>query len=159
MSKTTSITYQFRKATIKDVKAIHVLVNQFARKEEMLPRSLNEIYENIRDFFICLDDEKIVGAAALHILWEDLAEVRSVAVASTYQRKGIGGKLVKKCLKDAEALGVEKVFALTYHPGFFKELGFHDVDKDALPQKIWGECLKCHKFPECNELAVIKELG
>ncbi|MBI5408974.1 MAG: N-acetyltransferase [Nitrospirae bacterium] len=153
-----STKFQIKKATIKDVKTIHSLVNQFAVKNEMLPRSLNEIYENIRDFYVCRDDGKIVGVAALHILWEDLAEIRSVAVSSNYQRKGIGAKLIKKCLKEAETLEVEKVFALTYHPGFFRELGFHDIDKNALPQKIWGECLKCHKFPECNELAVIKEL-
>jgi amino-acid N-acetyltransferase len=158
MKKKTSAACQLKKAVMKDAKVIHALVNQFARKDEMLPRSLNEIFENIRDFFICLDDGKIVGVAALHILWEDLAEIRSVAVANNYQGKGLGKKLVKRCLREAQALGVEKVFALTYHPGFFKELGFHDVDKNSLPQKIWGECLKCHKFPECNEIAVIKTL-
>ncbi|RJQ50695.1 MAG: N-acetyltransferase [Nitrospiraceae bacterium] len=157
MKKKTS-GYRFQKATIKDAKTIHTLVNQFAGKDEMLPRALNEIYENIRDFFICLEDGRIVGVAALHVLWEDLAEIRSVAVADNYQRKGIGGKLVKQCLREARGLGLKKVFALTYHPGFFRGLGFHDVDKNSLPQKIWGECLKCHKFPECNELAVIRIL-
>ncbi|RJQ22843.1 MAG: N-acetyltransferase [Nitrospiraceae bacterium] len=156
--KEKALKLRIEKAVIKDAKTIHAFVNQFARKDEMLPRSLNEIYENIRDFFKCLDDGKIVGVAALHILWEDLAEIRSVAVSTAYQGKGIGKKLVKKCIVEAQALGLEKVFALTYQPGFFRELGFHDVDKNALPQKIWGECLKCHKFPECNELAVIKEL-
>lgn len=156
--KKTSNNYQLKKATIGDAKLIHAFVNQFANRDEMLPRSLNEIYENIRDFYLCFDKKEIIGVAALHILWEDLAEIRSVAVSHKYQRRGLGKKLVKKCLKEAELLGVKKVFALTYHPGFFKELGFHDIDKNALPQKIWGECLKCHKFPECNELAVIKEL-
>ncbi len=122
----------------------------------MLPRSLNEVYENIRDFFICVNNGSIV--AALHILWEDLAEIRSVAVLRKYQGKGIGKKLLRQCLKDAKALGVKKVFALTYNPVFFKDLGFKDIDKNTLPQKIWKECLKCHKFPECNETAVIKEL-
>jgi len=158
MRKKSLLNLKIRKAVITDTKAIHTLVNQFANKNEMLPRSLNEIYENIRDFYVGLDSDKIIGAAALHILWEDLAEIRSVAVSNNYQGKGIGKKLVIKCLKEAEALGVKKIFALTYHPGFFKELGFNDIDKNALPQKIWGECLKCHKFPECNELAVIKEL-
>lgn len=143
---------------MKDAKEIHVLVNQFAKRDEMLPRSLNEIFENIRDFFICAEDGQTVGTAALHVLWEDLAEIRSVAVTNSHQGKGIGRKLVKRCLREARALGVKKVFALTYHPGFFKELGFSDVDKNSLPQKIWGECLKCHKFPECNEIAVIKTL-
>lgn len=158
MKKKIASKYKIRKAVITDTKAIHALVNQFANKDEMLPRSLNEIYENIRDFYVCLDNEKIIGVAALHILWEDLAEIRSVAVSQNHQRKGLGKKLVIKCLKEAESLGVKKVFALTYHPGFFKELEFEEVDKNALPQKIWGECLKCHKFPECNELAVIKKL-
>lgn len=158
MGKKSLNNLKIRKAVITDTKAIHTLVNQFANKNEMLPRSLNEIYENIRDFYVGLDSDKIIGAAALHILWEDLAEIRSVAVSNNYQGRGIGKKLVTKCLKEAEALGVKKIFALTYHPGFFKELGFYDIDKNALPQKIWGECLKCHKFPECNELAVIKEL-
>jgi len=158
MKNKASRAHQLKKATMKDAKEIHALVNQFAKKDEMLPRSLNEIFENIRDFFVCLEEGKIVGTAALHILWEDLAEIRSVAVADNYQGKGIGKKLVKRCLREAQALGMQKVFALTYHPGFFKELGFYDVDKNALPQKIWGECLKCHKFPECNEIAVIKPL-
>ncbi len=158
MKKKILTNHQFRKATIGDAKLIHAFVNQFANRDEMLPRSLNEIYENIRDFYLCFDKKEIIGVAALHILWEDLAEIRSVAVSHKYQRMGLGKKLVKKCLREAELLGVKKVFALTYHPGFFKELGFHDIDKNSLPQKIWGECLKCHKFPECNELAVIKEL-
>jgi amino-acid N-acetyltransferase len=158
MKKMTTHTYQLKKATMKDAKEIHALVNQFAKKDEMLPRSLNEIFENIRDFFVCLEEGKIVATAALHILWEDLAEIRSVAVASDYQGKGIGKRLVKRCLREAQSLGVGKVFALTYHPGFFRELDFNDVDKNSLPQKIWGECLKCHKFPECNEIAVIKTL-
>ncbi len=158
MKEKTALNLLIRKATMHDVKAIHSIINQFAGKDEMLPRALNEIYENLRDFFICLDDEKVIGAAALHILWEDLAEIRSVAVLNDYQMKGIGKKLVTRCLKEASALGVAKVFALTYHPGFFKKMGFKDIDKNALPQKIWGECLKCHKFPECNELAVMKTL-
>ena len=158
MKKKSSAKFQYKKALITDTKAIHTLVNQFANKDEMLPRSLNEIYENIRDFNVCLENDRIVGVAALHILWEDLGEVRSVAVARDYQRKGIGKRLIKNCLKEADKLGVKKVFALTYHPEFFKGLGFADVDKNSLPQKIWGECLKCHKFPECNEVAVMKEL-
>ena len=147
-----------RKATVKDVAAIHDLIKRFAKKYDMLPRSLNEIYENIRDFFVYIDNDAIVAAAALHILWEDLAEVRSVAVSKEYQSIGVGKKLVMQCIKEAKKLGVNKVFALTYAPEFFKEMDFEEVDKNSLPQKIWGECLKCHKFPECDESAVIKEL-
>ncbi len=149
---------QIRKAYIKDAIFIHSLVNRFAKDDEMLPRSLNEIYENIRDFFICEYKGEIIGASALHILWENLAEIRSVAVSKEYQKKGIGKKLIDRCLKEAKALGVEKVFALTYNSKFFKKLGFKDIDKNTLPQKIWGDCLKCPKFPECEEVAVIKML-
>ncbi len=149
---------QFKKATIKDARAIHSLINKFAKREDMLPRSLNEIYENLRDFFICVNNGSIIAAAALHILWEDLAEIRSVAVEKKYQGMGIGKKLINRSLKEAKFLGIKKVFALTYYPDYFRELGFADIDKNELPQKIWGECLKCHKFPECDESAVIKEL-
>ena len=144
-----------RKAKVNDAKAIHDLIKRFARKYDMLPRSLNEIYENIRDFFVCIDNDSIVAAAALHILWEDLAEIRSVAVSKEYQGIGVGKKLVRQCMKEAKKLGVKNVFALTYAPEFFTEIGFEEVDKNTLPQKIWGECLKCHKFPECDESAVM----
>lgn len=149
---------QIRKATIKDAPSIHSLVNKFAKKDEMLPRSLNEIYENIRDFFICEDNGEIIGTSAVHILWENLAEIRSIAILKEYQQKGIGKKLIERCLKEAKALGVKRVFALTYNPMFFKKFGFKDIDKNTLPQKIWSDCLKCPKFPKCEEAAVIKIL-
>ena len=150
---------QFKKASLKDAKAIHSLVNSFARKEDMLPRSLNEIYENIRDFYVCFNNDTIVGTAALHILWDDLAEIRSVSVSNKYQRQGIGRKLIRNCLNEAKKLGVNRVFALTYRPGYFKELGFNEIDKNELPHKIWGECLKCHKFPDCDESAVLMNIS
>lgn len=149
---------RIRKAVIADTKQIQKLVNEFARKEEMLPRALNELYESIRDFFIYEDGVKILGVCALRILWEDLAEIRSLAVQKEHQRSGIGKALVRKCLKEARDLGIKRVFALTYQPAFFKKLGFEDTDKAKLPQKIWGDCLKCHKFPECDENAVIINL-
>lgn len=149
---------KIRKAVIGDVKEIHNLINRFAKKDKMLPRSLNEIYENIRDFFVCIDKGKVVGVSAIHILWEDLAELRSIAVLNEYQRKGIGKSLLEYCIKEAKALGVKRVFALTYNPEFFKDSGFKDIDKNTLPQKIWGDCLRCPKFPECDEVAVIKEI-
>ncbi len=150
---------QIKNATLKDAKLIHALVNKFAKKDEMLLRSLSEIYENIRDFFICKVNDKVVGTSALHILWDNLAEIRSMAILKKYQQKGIGKKLVEHCLKEAKALGVKRVFALTYNPEFFRKLGFKDIDKKNLPQKIWGDCLKCPKFPKCEEIAVIKTLS
>ena len=149
---------RIRKAKISDLKQVHKLINDFARREQMIPRSLNEIYETLRDFVVCEDYGDICGVCALHIMWEDLAEIRSLAVDKKYQKKGIGKTLVKQCLKEAKALGLRKIFALTYQPAFFKKIGFLDIDKSSLPQKIWGDCLRCHKFPECDEQAVIFNL-
>ncbi|MBN2653801.1 MAG: N-acetyltransferase [Nitrospirae bacterium] len=151
-------TQKIRRATISDAKTIHKLVNDHARKEQMLPRSLNDIYECIRDFFVYDESSAIKGVCALKIVWEDLAEVRSLVVADEFQGKGIGTSLVKKCLEDAVNLGVTRVFSLTYRVDFFKRLGFKDINKNKLPQKIWGDCLKCHKFPDCDETAVIINL-
>lgn len=149
---------KIRKAKISDIKQVHKLINDFAKREEMIPRSLNELYENLRDFIVCEDNGNICSACALHIMWEDLAEIRSLAVKREYQKIGIGKKLVIQCLKEAKSLGIKKVFALTYQPEFFKKIGFADIDKSNLPQKIWGDCLRCPRFPECNEYAVIKNL-
>lgn len=146
---------KIRKAKIQDIKKIQKLINEFAKKGEMLPRSLNELYENIRDFFVAEEGNEIKGVCALHILWEDLAEVRSLVVKRDYQKKGIGSDLVKKCLREAKSFGVKNVFVLTYIPDFFKRLGFTEIDKSKLPQKIWGDCIKCPKFPECDEVALI----
>lgn len=148
-----------RKAKITDVKTIHRLVNEFAKKGEMIPRSLNDLYENIRDIFVYEDRDEIKGVCALHILWEDLAEVRSLSVRLDVQGIGIGKKLVTTCVKEAKMLGIKRLFALTYHPEFFEKMGFVVTDKSKLPQKIWGECLRCPKFPECDESAVIMNLS
>lgn len=146
-----------RKALVPDIKSIHKLINEFAKKGDMLPRSLNELYENIRDFLVFEEDNEIKGVCALHILWEDLAEIRSLAVKRESQKKGIGTILVKKCLNEAKKLGVKRVFVLTYVPEFFKRAGFKELDKSKLPQKIWGDCIRCPKFPECDEVALIYE--
>jgi amino-acid N-acetyltransferase len=146
---------KIRKAKISDIKAIHKLVNEYGKRGEMIPRSLNDLYENIRDIFVCEDKGGIKGVCALHVLWEDLAEIRSLAVTMDAQGTGIGKRLVSVCVKEANNLGIYRIFALTYHPDFFKKIGFKDIDKTKLPQKIWGECLRCPKFPECDESAVI----
>ena len=150
---------KIRKAKIADIKSIHRLVNEFAKKGEMIPRSLNDLYENIRDIFVCEDRGEIKGVCALHILWEDLAEIRSLSVKLASQGTGVGRRLVSACVKEAEKLGIRKIFALTYHADFFKKIGFSEIDKSELPQKIWGECLRCPKFPECDETAVIRVMG
>ena len=149
---------KIRKAHISDIKEIQKLVNEFARKEQMIPRSMNELYENVRDFVVADEKDGIVGACALHVLWDDLAEVRSLAVKKEFQKKGIGRKMVRSCIKEAKDLGIKRVFVLTYQPEFFKQLNFKDTDKASLPQKIWGDCIRCPKFPECDEHALIRNV-
>ena len=149
-----------RKARMADVKGIHGLIAEYARKGDMLPRSLADIYENLRDYFVFLgNDGELVGSAAIHIMWEDLAEVRSLAVREGEMRRGIGTQLVESCISEAIVLGIARVFALTYKPEFFEKLGFHVVDKSELPQKIWTDCLKCSKFPDCDEVALVADFS
>ena len=147
-----------RKAKIKDIKQIQQLIGYFAGLDVMLPRSLNELYENIRDFWVYEDKGKLSGCAALHISWDDLAEIKSLAVAKNKQAKGIGRDLVSACIAEARVMGAKKIFVLTYKPGFFKKIGFKKIKHDALPHKIWAECINCCKFPNCQEIALLKVL-
>lgn len=144
-----------RKANIADVKAIQSLVNQFADSGQMLPRSLNELYEYLRDFHVFEEKGSLIGVCALHVSWDGLAEIRSLAVRRDRMKQGIGADLVRHCLTEAVQLQIERVFVLTYQDGFFKKLGFIDVDKKELPHKIWTDCLNCIKFPDCDESALI----
>ncbi len=149
-----------RKARMADVKAIQMLIAAYARKGDMLPRSLSEIYENLRDYFVCVEDGGgVIGSAAVHLMWEDLAEVRSLAVRDDRAGRGIGTKLVEACISEAIVLGITRVFALTYKPEFFEKLGFRRVDKSELPHKIWSDCLKCSKFPDCDEVALLADFS
>ena len=143
-----------RHARIPDARAIHQLLLEYANDGQLLGRSLADIYENIRDFYVYEENAQVLGTGALSICWEDLAEVRSLAVAKGQSGKGIGRRIVETCLEEAVELGLQKVFALTYQPEFFKKIGFFDIEKSELPQKIWGDCLKCVKFPDCDEHAL-----
>ena len=147
-----------RKAKIKDIKQIQELIACFAKQDIRLPRSLNELYEHIRDFWVYEDKGKLAGCAALHISWDDLAEIKSVAVVKKSQSRGIGFDLVSVCLAEAQTLGARKVFVLTYKADFFKKLGFKRIKNSALPHKIWAECINCCKFPNCQEVAMLKVL-
>lgn len=148
-----------RKAKIADTKEIQRLINHFAKEGTLLPRSLSEIYDNLRDFFIYEgQDHHIGGVCALHICWEDLAEIRSLAVAEGERERGIGRKLVKACLEEARQLGVSQVFLLTYIPPYFERAGFRLVEKSTLPHKIWSDCIRCVKFPNCDETAMMLDL-
>jgi amino-acid N-acetyltransferase len=147
-----------RKAKIRDVKEIHSLILPFASEGRLLPRSLSELYARVRDFFVAEDDGRVIGCAALKIIWDDLSEIASLAVKLEYQRKGIGRQLVEACLEEAKSLGLPRTFVLTYETAFFERLGFKVVDKSIFPQKIWVDCLKCPKFPNCDEVAMVREM-
>jgi amino-acid N-acetyltransferase len=147
-----------RKAQIKDVKDIQKLLLHYANRGDMLSRSLSEIYESLRDFYIVEHEGQVIGVSALHIVWDDLAEIRSVAVAEESGRKGVGTEVVSACIAEARELGLKRLFCLTYKPDFFGKFGFQVVDKSQLPHKVWGDCIKCAKFPDCDEIAMIMEL-
>jgi amino-acid N-acetyltransferase len=150
-----------RKARIEDVKGIHSLIKKYTDQGELLPRSLSELYDHVRDFFVCIDEEngcKLLGTCAMHICWEDIAEIRSLAVLPEYQGRSVGTKLVDACLSEAVTLGIYKLFVLTYKPEFFAKFGFKQIDKTVLPHKVWADCLKCVKFPDCDEIAMILTL-
>ena len=153
MSKTA-----IRKAKIGDIKAIHKILNQYAERGLLLPRPLSELYDHLRDFVVLVqggEGEKILGLCALGICWEDLAEIRSLAVIQERQGNDYGRLLVEACLQEAKSLGLHKVFALTYAESFFAKMGFRVVEKSTLPHKVWADCLKCAKFPECDETAML----
>jgi len=147
-----------RKARVKDVKSMQDLIGRFAARGEMLPKSLSELYDQIRDFFVYEEDGTVVGTCALHVSWDDLAEIRSLAVQEQYWGKGVGESLVRACIDESNQLGIKRIFALTYRREFFNRLGFVRIDKSTLPHKIWVDCLKCVKFPDCDEEAVLLTL-
>jgi len=134
---------------------MHQLINHFADAGELLPRPLSELYDCIRDFFVIKEGERVVACAALHVSWSDLAEIRSVAVAEDSQGKGLGDEVVAACLNEAAELGIKTVFCFTYQPDFFKRHRFIDIDKMELPRKVWTDCFRCPKFPNCDEIALI----
>jgi amino-acid N-acetyltransferase len=144
-----------RKATLADVKLIQSLVNQYAEIGQMLPRTLNELYEHLRDFHLYEENGEVIGVCALHLSWDGIAEIRSLAVKKDWAGRGIGSALVRRCLSEAASLDVTRVFVLTYQDVFFRKLGFSPVDKKELPHKIWTDCLNCVKFPNCDEYSLI----
>ncbi|HUU31719.1 MAG TPA: N-acetyltransferase [Phycisphaerae bacterium] len=147
-----------RQARMSDVEPIHALITEFSRQERMLARSRAELYELLRDFLVAEHRSKVIGCGALSIEWEGLAEIKSLAVARAYQKRGLGRRLVQACLAEARRLGIGRIFALTSAPAFFEHLGFERVDRESLPHKVWSDCIKCPKFPDCDELAVAIEL-
>ncbi|MFO8053024.1 MAG: N-acetyltransferase [Candidatus Omnitrophota bacterium] len=145
-----------KKITIDKAKKVHQLINSAAKQGQVLERSLNYIYENIRDFWVYLEGERIVGCCSLHVVgWQSLAEIKSLVVDDNFRKKNIGTQLVQKTLEEAKSLKISEVFALTFSSEFFKKQGFYLIDKNDLPHKIWTECLNCRYFPDCKEEAVI----
>jgi amino-acid N-acetyltransferase len=148
----------FRKAKMSDVENLHQLITQFADKGVMLPRSRNTLYEALREFIMIEDQGKLVGTGALHIIWDDLAEIRALAIKEEYQGQGVGKLLIAELLKEAVEMDIHQVFALTYQVDFFKKCGFKEVSKDEMPHKVWKECINCPKFPNCDEVAMTYSL-
>lgn len=148
-----------RKACVDDVDAILKLVNYYAEKELLLRKSAFKVYTKLQSFYIAETEKKVVGCVSLVVLWEDLAEICSLAVDEHYLRRGIGKKLVNKCIEQAKLLKVTKIIALTYKDKFFEKIGFHFVDKNIFPRKLMWECLECPKLDECDELAYLMNLG
>lgn len=150
---------KIRPAKVTDVKEIHKIVEFYANNKEMLHRSLNSIYENIQEYVVVENEESnIIACGALHVSWEDLAEIKALAVSEKYKGQGIGKKIVVKLQKNAEDLGVSKVFALSFKPDFFIKLGYKVIPKETLPHKIWSECINCHLFPDCGEVPLLISL-
>ena len=149
-----------RKARIADVVEIQKMLRDFAETGSLLARSLSELYTTLRDIVVFEDEAgRILGCCCLHIVWEDLAEIRSLAVLESHRHHGIGGRLVEACVSEAKALGICRLFALTYEVGFFEHLGFRLVDKNMFPQKVWADCLHCPKFPNCDESALVLDIA
>jgi amino-acid N-acetyltransferase len=146
----------FRKARMSDVDSIAALINSYAEQGLMLHRTVPSLYQRIRDYTVIEKEGLVIGVGGLHVLWKDLAEICSVAIHPLHVNNGLGLSLVEILLQESKELGIEKVFTLTYQPGFFEKCGFVRIDKENLPQKVWMECVNCPKFPNCDEIALIK---
>lgn len=147
-----------RKSTVRDARAIQSLILDYSHEGKMMPRSLNEIYERIRSFFVVEERGRIVACCCLHVMWEDLAEIKSLAVAADCSGRGYGAAMIEQALNEARELLVGKVFVLTFIPEFFKKFGFHEIEMNELPKKIWLECVNCIHYPDCGETALIRDV-
>ena len=148
-----------RKARVTDADSILELVNALAKKEVMLPRSPASVIENLRDFIVVEEDGQFLGCAALHIVWSDHGEIRSIAVADHAQGRGLGKQMAEHLIEEAIDLGIARVIAFTYVPGFFERLQFERVEHATLPHKVFGDCLNCPKFHACDEIAMRRVLS
>ncbi len=148
-----------RKAEFSDIYQIKNLININASKGFMLPVSVNQLYERIRDFWVIIDDKnKVIGCGALKIVWKDLGEIRSLVIKNNFKQKGYGSILIAQIFEEAKLIGLKKIFVLTYIPEFFEKFSFSRVEKSKLPHKIWTDCINCPKFPRCDEISLLKIL-
>lgn len=155
MSVTKTLT--IRQATMKDVDQMLEIINQYAQQGLMLPRTKLSVCEHLQSFIVAHDGSTVIGVAGLHILWEDLAEIRSLAISESAKGMGVGKQLVLFLVEECRRLGINRVLALTYQKEFFEKCGFHIVAKETLPQKVWKDCINCSKLPVCDEIAMIMQ--
>jgi len=146
------------RAKLSDMPEVHKMITYFADRDEMLHRPLSELFENVRDYYVIKENDAIIACGSLHVVWDDLAEVKAVAVREDYQSQGLGKLIVNKCIDEAREMGIATVFCLTIKPGYYEQVGFLQNDVMTLPRKVWGECLRCSKFPHCNEIAMVLHL-
>lgn len=147
-----------RKAGMRDIPSILLLINSYAASGVMLPRTEFEMSENIRDFTVSYQGDRLAGCAALHFYTPTTAEVRSLAVEPNLKNHGVGRTLVQAVEQEARENELEAIFAFTYVTNFFTRLGFEEVERGELPLKAWKDCLRCPKFQACDEVAVLKRL-
>lgn len=148
-----------RKARIQEVPEIRRFLAEFTQDDGILPRTLADLYGQLRDYFVYREEQgPLIGIAALHVCWAGLGEIRSVAVAPSYHGRGIGSRLVETCLAEARTLGLSEVFCLTLRPEFFQRFGFKLVARDELLPIVWADCVNCVKFPDCDEVPMVLEL-
>ena len=150
-----------RKLLVNEVSEIKDLIDPFVKQGLMLPKSLYSLCTSVRDFWIMTDNsasQEIIGCCALQVSWMDLAEIRTLAVKKEHQGRGIGRQIVEACIREAVELHLKTLFTLTYVPEFFNKMGFHEIDKSTLPNKIWADCIHCQYFPDCRETALIYQI-
>jgi len=147
-----------RNATIDDAKDIYSLISSYAERDQMLFRSVGDIYENIQSFIVAEVEGQVVGCCALQVIWADLVEIKSLVVKQESKKKGIGKMLVCSAIERAEQINMPRIFVLTLTTEFFEKLGFEKIDRDSLPMKVWSDCAKCPKQQNCDEIALIKQL-
>lgn len=154
-----SQTITIRKPLVTEVPSIAALIDAAANRQELLPRTEDELVETVRDFQVYVDDKGLGGCCALHVDLDNLAEVRSFVVREDLRGHGVGARLLEACYEEAENLSLARIYALTRVPGFFQHHGFNVIDKADLPQKVFKDCIRCPLFFNCDEIAVARDLS